>query len=657
MEEIMSNIVEGRPGEVRLLQGNDAIARGALEAGVNVVASYPGTPSSEVTENLAAVSAERGLYVEWSVNEKVALEVAAAASFSGLRSLCAMKQVGVNVAADFLLHVGQYGTRGAMVLLSCEDPGALSSTNEGDSRQYARSMEIPMVEPGDLEEARTITRWAFELSEELKTVVMVRSVTRMSHASGNVELGELPPVSQPKAFFNFRGPLLGQMEGPVANEPPTALALRRRNHGKLKRAQEIFETSPFNTYSGPSDPELLVITSSACNLYCLEAIRLLVLTERVGLLKLGTTWPLPAGLIKKHLLSSSRVLIVEDLHPFLEENVKVLAAEFAGEIGAREFHGKRDGSLPMTGEMNADLVMETLVRLLALETGKPFPGYSEEVSRALADQIPPRMMTFCPGCPHRASYWSVHTALAMDDREGFVCGDIGCYALGTMQAGFNVVKTIHAMGSGSGLASGFGQMKTFGLEQPVLAVCGDSTFFHSALPAMANSVHNGSNAILLVMDNRGTAMTGFQPHPGSSVNAGGQAAQGLDIAAVCRGMGASVQVCDPFDLKDVQERLLNLLEGPPGMKVLVLQQACALSPERKGKKNFEVEVDEQLCLGDACGCNRLCTRAFRCPALVWDKEVHKTRVDTVLCAGCGVCASICPKGAIQKREATQNGKA
>ena len=647
----MPNIAEGRAGEVLLMQGNEAIARGALEAGVMVVSSYPGTPSSEIPENLAKVAAERGLYVEWSVNEKVALEVAAAASFSGLRSLCAMKQVGVNVAADFLLPLAQYGTRGAMILISCEDPGALSSTNECDSRQYARLMELPMVEPGDFQEAREITKWAFDLSEELKTVVMVRSVTRMSHGSGNVTLGELPPPAvTPKAAFRFKGPLLGQMEGPVANEPPTACALRRRNHEKLKRAAEIFETSPFNTYSGPQEPEILVITSSSCNLYCREAIRALGVTGRVGLLKLGTTWPLPAGFLRKHLQDCRRVLVVEDLQPFLEENIKVLAAESAAEIGAIEFHGKRDGTLPSVGEIDPDLVISALGHLLGLETSLPFPEYAKEVRQSMAPHIPPRQMTFCPGCPHRASYWSIHNALALDDREGFVCGDIGCYALGTMQAGYNTVKTIHAMGSGSGLASGFGQLGTFGLDQPVLAVCGDSTFFHSALPALINAAHNKSNAILLVMDNSGTAMTGFQPHPGSPVGAVGQVAQAVDIATLCKSVGAAVRVCDPFDLRSTQEALTEMLEGPAGMKVLVLRRACALSPERKGKKDFDVSVDQQICLGDSCGCNRLCTGSFRCPALVWDKEAHKARVDTVLCAGCGVCADICPKGAISKKE-------
>lgn len=653
----MPSITEGQAGEVRLLQGNEAIARGALEAGVTIIASYPGTPSSEIPEILAKVAAERGIYVEWSVNEKVALEVAAAASYAGLRSMCVMKQVGVNVASDFLLAVAQYGTRGPMVLVSCEDPGALSSTNEGDSRQYARMMDMPMVEPGDFQEALEITKWAFDLSWELKTLVMVRSVTRMSHGSGNVTLGELPPPAPGAAHhaqYNFHGPMMDQMTGPVANEPPTACGFRRRTHEKLARAAELFEASPFNTYSGPPQPELLIVTSSSCNLYCKEAIHLLGVADRVGLLKLGTTWPLPPRLIKKHLSASGRVLVVEDLAPFLEENVKVLAAEFAAEIGGKEFHGKRDGSLPGVGEIDADAVTEALRSILGVEARLPFPEYREQIGRSVMAHIPPRQMTFCPGCPHRASYWSVRIAMALDDRDGFICGDIGCYALGTMQAGYNTVKTVHAMGSGTGLASGFGKLAAFGLEQPVLAVCGDSTFFHAVLPALVNAVHNRSDLILLVMDNSGTAMTGFQPHPGIPLDAAGQVAQAVDIAAVCRGIGAQVQVVDPFDLQNTQKELQAMLDAAPGVKVLVLKQACALSPEKKGKKRFDVSVDPQSCLGDSCGCNRLCTGAFRCPALVWDKGAHKASVDTVLCAGCGVCASICPRGAIQKKEAAQN---
>lgn len=257
----MSKLVASKEGLRAVLMGNEAIARGALEAGVNVAAGYPGTPSSEIIENLSRVAKERNLYVEWSANEKISLEVAAAASFSGLRSLCPMKQNGVNVASDFLLHLAGSGTRGGMVLVSCDDPGALSSANEGESRHFARMIEIPLLEPGDFQEAKDMTKWAFELSEEIKNIVMLRSVTRMSHASGNVWFGGLPD-KKVKAEFKFHGPLLDPETGIVMSHP---VAYRHNiQHQKLKRVREIFEESPFNTYQGPERPELLIITSSAC---------------------------------------------------------------------------------------------------------------------------------------------------------------------------------------------------------------------------------------------------------------------------------------------------------------------------------------------------------------------------------------------------------
>ncbi len=259
----MSVLLETEAGSRHLVMGNDAISRGALEAGVSVVAGYPGTPSSEIIEGLSKVAGERNVYVEWSVNEKVALEVAAAASFAGLRGMAVMKQVGMNVAADFLLHLTLRGTRGGLVLVSCEDPGGLSSTNEGESRHYARMMEFPLLEPGDFQEAKDMTKWAFELSETVGNLVMVRSVTRLSHASGMITLGELPRVER-RARFRCGGPLLDPLDGPVVNLPGTVEPLHRRQQENNRKAEALFEKSPFNTYTGPERPELLVITSSTC---------------------------------------------------------------------------------------------------------------------------------------------------------------------------------------------------------------------------------------------------------------------------------------------------------------------------------------------------------------------------------------------------------
>jgi len=642
----MSPILDGQPGTRHLLMGNEAIARGALEAGVDVVAGYPGTPSSEIIETLARVSAQQNLYVEWSVNEKVAMEVAAAGSFAGLRSMCVMKQNGVNVGSDFLLHLAITGTRGGMVLVPCDDPGALSSANEGESRHFARMLEIPLLEPADFQEAKDLIKWAFELSEKIQNVVMVRSVTRLSHASGNVVFGDLPDLEK-KAFFKHQGNILDPLQGPMSSLP--VVFKHGRQQEKLKKVIAEFEVSAFNTYSGPRAPELLLITGSACYLYSKEAISLLGVEDRVGLLKLATTWPLPPQLMEKYLCTADKVLVVEEVIPFLEENVKIIAAELALKIGSKTFYGKREGSLPQTGEMNSDHVAAALSKILSVASEAVPEAYAARAKELSDAGAPGRDLTFCAGCPHRASFWTIHNTLQMDGREGFVCGDIGCYSLAILPTGFNTLKTLHAMGSGIGLASGFGMLAQFGMAQPVVAVVGDSTFFHAALPALINAIHHRSDITIVVLDNSGTAMTGFQSHPGLAVDATGNEASAIDVVNLCQAMGATVRVSDPFEPEKTRQTLLDLFEIK-GLKVLVLKQMCALSPEKKAQKMFEVSVDQAVCIGQACGCNQLCTRIFKCPGLNWDKEHLVSRIDEVICVGCGMCASICPAGAIRKKE-------
>lgn len=632
--------------------GNEAIARGVLEAGVRVAAGYPGTPSSEIIELLSSVAQKRHLYTEWSVNEKVALEVAAAASFSGLRALAVMKQVGMNVAADFLLHLSQRGTRGGMVLISCEDPGALSSTNEGESRPYAKMMEFPLIEPGDFQEMKDMIPWAYDLSEAIGNIVMVRSVTRLSHASGNVIFGPLPEMAKERAKYTFDGSLFDPITGPMVNLPgPIVMTFHRMQQEKLKQAAARFEDSPFNRYMGPEKPELLIITSSACGLYAQEAIRVLGGEDRVGLLRLATTWPLPPRLLSRHLASCDRILVIEEVIPFLEDHVEAFAARNAVPLGPKRFYGKLDQTLPTVGELNPDVVMTAIANILSISHSSVVESYRSRAEEIVKIGAPPRELTFCPGCPHRASLWAIHNALQMDDRHGFVSGDIGCYSLGALPCGFESLKTLHAMGSGLGMASGFGKLGQFGFDQPIVAVCGDSTFYHAVMPALVNAIHNNADVTLAVLDNRGTAMTGFQAHPGLEVNAMGEPVPPVDIPAVCQAMGAKVRVCDPFDLENSLETLLGMLSDPQGVKVLVLRQICALSPGKKGKKRFEMSVDPDLCKGENCGCNRLCTRIFRCPGLAWDTERRAARIDEVICAGCGVCADICPAGAIRRKEA------
>lgn len=645
----MTVISDAKSGTRHLLMGNQAIARGALEAGVRVAAGYPGTPSSEIIENLAAVSEQRRLYVEWSINEKVAMEVAAAASLAGLRSLCVMKQNGVNVASDFLLHLAITGIRGGMVIVPCDDPGALSSANEGESRHFARLMEIPLLEPGNFQEAKDMIAWAFDLSEEIQNVVMVRSVTRLSHASGNVIMGALPEV-EGTAHFSCHGSMMDPEKGPIASLP---VALRHgQQQKKLVQTIPRFEASDFNTYSGPETPEVLIITSSVCSLYSKEAIQLLGLQQRVGVLKLGTTWPLPPELLETSLKRCGQILIVEEVIPFLEENVKIIAADLGPTFGTRKFYGKRDGTLPSVGELNPDIVAAALAGIMGVDPPGVDIEYAGRAQKLAATNAPGRELTFCPGCPHRASFWSIHSALQMDKRKGFVCGDIGCYSMALLPTGFNTIKTLHAMGSGAGLASGFGKLGQFGFDQPVLAVCGDSTFFHAVLPALVNAAHHQSNFTLVVLDNSGTAMTGFQSHPGLPVDARGAVAAAIDIEKMSRAVGAHVRVADPFDLEATQENLFELLERK-GLNVLVLRQICALSPEKKAGKAYNMSVDIEVCVGEQCGCNRLCTRIFKCPGIIWDAVNGAARIDEVICAGCGVCASICPSGAIQRLESQQ----
>ena len=386
-------------------------------------------------------------------------------------------------------------------------------------------------------------------------------------------------------------------------------------------------------------------------MYSLEAVINLGVQDRVGLLKLSTTWPLPAALVLKHLKQAETVLFVEEVDPFLENNVKELFAQHCMDIGLKRFYGKATGTMPSTGEIGPEIVSSALQSLLNV-VYKPRPeDYTIKAHEATAELVPARALGFCAGCPHRATYWAVKRALALDGREGIVLGDIGCYGLGMGPSGFFQMKTIHAMGSGAGLASGLGQLDRFGLSQPVLAVCGDSTFYHAAMPALVNARYNGANFVLLLLDNSATAMTGFQPHPGTGRTATGKEAPVLDLRRICESLGARVEVADPFDISATTDAMLELLQDKQGVKVLVLKRECALVRSKKQKKLYNVEVNQERCLGETCGCNRLCTRVFKCPGLYWDRATGKAGIDEAICTGCGVCAEICPASAIRKEVA------
>jgi indolepyruvate ferredoxin oxidoreductase alpha subunit len=396
----------------------------------------------------------------------------------------------------------------------------------------------------------------------------------------------------------------------------------------------------------------MIITSGSGVAYSREAITLMGLEDRVGILKIGTTWPLPERLIGRQLTRAQKVMFVEEVDPFLESNVKEISADliFTLEIPPRIFYGKRSGHIPTVGELNTDRVVDALQKILGAPYDSRDATYSKRVWEVNREFVPERVLGFCPGCPHRASLWAIKNALKLDDRDGFLTGDIGCYALARIASGFSLAKTTGAMGSGTGLACGFGKLRQFGFDQPVVSVCGDSTFFHAAMPALVNAQYNRSNFVMCILDNNTTAMTGFQSHPGVGLNAMGVPGPVVDIESICRSLGVKVEVHDPFDLRGAVEILARLFEEE-GVKVLILKRKCALLRLKDENPPYKIHIDPEKCIGEECGCNRICTRIFRCPGIIWDPEVQKSKVDEVICVGCGVCTDICPNGAIIKEEA------
>ncbi len=632
----MEMIREEREGEEILLQGNEAIARGALEAGVIFCAGYPGNPSSEIIETLAEASGQLPIYVEWSTNEKVALEAAAAASFAGCRAIACMKQNGVNVVSDFLTNLALSGTKGGLVLVTCDDPGGISSTNEEDARLFAHLAGIPLLEPATPQEALDMTRWAFELSEKIQNIVLLRSVSRLSHTRSNLRMHKLPdfkarPYFDPKVPFHAF-PVVGK-------------DLARRE--KLRTAGGLFEDSPFNFYTGPVSPELLIICSGCAWNYADEAVEILGLQNRVGILKLGTTWPLPNKLVKKHLKTCDRILFVEEIEPFLEGNVKALAADLGKDIGLKEFMGKTSGHIPLCGELSPAILLNVLGKVFNISYQNNF--FIDKASAMVGDRLPLREFGFCAGCPHRGSYYAIKTALAWDNRNGFVSGDIGCYSLGLFPTGFNQVKSVHAMGSGLGISCGYGKLEKFGFDQPVITVIGDSTLFHAGLPGLINARFNNADILLLILDNSATAMTGFQPHPGTGITLMGDKTAPVDIETLCRALGVSVEVADPYDMQGAARIIYRLMQET-GPRVLIMRRKCALIQGREGGFPYTMRVNPDRCLGELCGCGRYCTRIFRCPGLIWNETKEKAQIDDVICVGCGICGDICPQGAILREE-------
>ncbi|NQU14835.1 MAG: 4Fe-4S binding protein [Desulfobacteraceae bacterium] len=626
-----------QPGKRCMLSGNEAAARGALESGVQVITSYPGSPSVQILECLAAVGHERGIYAEWSINEKVALEIAAAGSFSGIRALSVMKADGLNVALDFLTTLHLSGIDGGMVIVVSDDPGAHSSVKEEDSRYLAPPAHVPLLEPTGPQETKDILIWAFDLSEKVGLPVIVRLTTRICHARATVTLGRIRIGKRSPKF-------------PVETGFITAGRFHPDAHKKLDLVQDQFEASPFNLYTGAEEPELIIFTSGVSHSYALEAVERLGVGERIGVFKTGTVWPLPEGLVLKVLKRSDRVVFFEEIEPFLEDQTKILAAQHWEEVGPLTFLGKRSGDVPWVkksrgmGEMDPDITTQALANALDIPFEPGAVRIKEEIKRLPEMDLPLRFPTLCPGCPHRASYWAIKTALELDGREGVALGDIGCYALGVLPTGYGTIRTVHSMGSGLGIASGLGKLKEMGFDQPAIAVIGDSTFYHAGIPPLINAKNTHSQCLCIILDNDTTAMTGHQPHPGSGLTAMGEATPPVPVAELVRGLDIPLTIGDPYQVEEIIQTILGLL-GKGGPQVLLLQRECALKAGRE-QEFPRVYVDQERCLGDACGCSRLCGRVFSCPANIWDEEAGKAMIDDVLCMGCGVCASLCPEEAI-----------
>ncbi|MEW5913487.1 MAG: thiamine pyrophosphate-dependent enzyme [Thermodesulfobacteriota bacterium] len=629
----------GSPVESRVfLLGNEAIVRGALEAGVDFAAGYPGTPSSEIIERLARQARERHLHAEWSTNEKVACEGAAAAAVAGLTTLAAMKNAGLSVALDFLTHLsltGLGGRGGSMAVIVCDDPDAHSSGDETDSRWLARFAYAPLLEPTNVQEAREMTRYALALSQEHACYVMLRSYTRLSHASSIVELDELPPRQEKLA-----DPDLNACITPYLGRAHHAAALER-----LEKIRRQFEASPFNQYQGPEEPELLLVTSGSGYFCGLEAIKLLGLEGRVGLLKLATIWPFPRDLVRARAAKAGRLLVLEEVDPVLE----LLVKEALSDAGlCLPVLGKGSGHVPLYGEITPDRALAALSEIMGVAYQGRSAAYAQKAGRLEQELLVSRGLTWCPGCPHRASFWALDRAVKAEGGQVFVTGDIGCYTLDVFPEGKCQMNLLHAMGSSVGLAAGLGQLGQFGFNKPVVSICGDSTFYHAVLPGLVNAVYNQADLIHVVLDNAATAMTGFQAHPGVGYNAMGQKAPRIDVEKVCQALGVPVEVADPFDLRGTTKKIRELISLGKGVRILILRRTCELVRMKQDKnKPYLVRVNPDKCKGSECG---ICYGSLRCPAFEQEAETGRASIRQESCPGCGLCVQVCPFKAIEKQE-------
>jgi indolepyruvate ferredoxin oxidoreductase alpha subunit len=575
-----------------LLSGDEAVARGAFEAGVKVATAYPGTPSTEI---LQALTACQEVYTEWAPNEKVALEVALGAALAGARAMAAMKHVGVNVAADPLVTASYVGVRGGLVLLSADDPGMFSSQNEQDNRHYARLAKIPMLEPSDSQEAKEFTALAFSLSEQFDTPVLVRITTRLAHSKTRVALGEREERE-----------VAGFVKEPTKMVMVPANARRRHAvvEARMKKLAQWAEECELNRVE-PGDPQLGVIVSGVAYAYVKEV------APAASVLKLGLTHPLPKDLIRRFAASVEKLYVVEDLDPFLEEQIRALGVVLA-----------TPPSEPRQGELSP--------RLVAAHLGLPVPP-----AAAPATDLPPRPPTLCPGCGHRALF------AALKPLRVVYSSDIGCYTLG-VQPPLQTIDTCVCMGASIGLALGI--EKATGRADGTVAIIGDSTFIHSGITGLIDIVYNRGATTVIILDNETVAMTGHQDHPGTGKTAAGEPTTRLRLEELVKAVGVKdVTVIDPYLVKETRQVIKDALARPEP-SVIIARRRCVLADRKMARVPRRVDVE-------TCAQCGVCLN-LGCPALTdltpEGEKKKQVKIEAQLCAGCDVCARLCPSGAIQE---------
>lgn len=594
-------------GLKKLLMGNEAVAYGAAAAGVGLVSGYPGTPSTEVLETVAKINTNKEIYVEWSTNEKAALEVAAGAAYAGMRSMVTMKQVGLNVASDPLMSLAYVGVKGGMVVLVADDPGPLSSQTEQDTRHFARYANLPVFDPATPEEAYEMTLAAFALSEQIGKPVFLRPTTKVCHSCATMEVANNWSPKQAEGFVK---------DPKWVIFPPLAYRAHVEIEALQQRLAGELSDSPFNRVSGAG--RVGVAAGGVSRTYVTELAARFNLPVKI--LEVGIPNPFPAKLGAEFLRGLDRVIVFEELDPVIEEGLIELAYQRRITV---EILGKKTGHTPCAGEFTYEIVRDALAKVLELEL-------KDDAPCAPPPELPVRNPVLCAGCPHRASFYAVK--LAMKGQKAVFTGDIGCYTLGNAKP-LEMTDTCLCMGAGITVAQG---LKRAQPDTAHIAFVGDSTFFHTGLPGIANAVYNQTDITVVILDNYTTAMTGHQPHPGIGKTMMGIQHGKIDIYGVVKALGAAyVKKADPLDLENAVKTVQEAV-AEPGVSVVIFESPCIaiVKPQRM------MHVDAQKC--KACG---RCVREIGCPALFVGAD-KKVFVEPSLCTGCGLCTDVCPFDAI-----------